>query len=944
MKLLHSPITLHGLFEEQVERRPEHPAIRYNGMSMTYVELNHRANLLAYELIRRGIQPQDHVAVIVSRRFELIIALLAVLKSGAAYVPIEPGYPLERKNYILDHSSAFAVITEDQERLDVPVQIVLETNLPTVSMNQPNPDIHVDEHSLAYIMYTSGSTGLPKGVMIEQGPAVNLIRWVNRELSIGSADKVLFLTSVCFDLSVYDIFGMLAAGGTVVLCPEEQVSDPGQLRRLLIEEGVTFWNSVPTTLLYLIRYLAEFDPDCRLPMLRHLFVSGDWIPLELARSCRSRFPHASLTALGGATEATVWSIYYTVDEVSSEWNSIPYGKPIDGNLFYILDEMGSPVAPGNTGEMFIGGIGLARGYLKEPHKTSKSFLPDPFQKQGRMYRTGDLGRLMEDGNIEFLGRIDDQVKIRGYRVEIKEVEKRLLECPGVKDAAVTARSHEHGGQYLCAYLTLSHPLELYTLKQRLSSQLPTYMLPSIFIRLDALPLNANGKVDKKQLPAPSPVMLMIDSGSEPCATPLEFILQKLWEKVLPIQGIGAEQDFMEIGGSSIEAVALHSELLRYGFSISFEELAAHSTIRTQASLLEKKTTPVASVRNESIAASEEETDAVKPRPFNSFFYKSCLYNSLFPVLQMFGREPNSLLCGEVFAYAWKGEPEECIISTVPMVNESPEEALHRLHLKADFKHLPNGDDLLKQLDYGLARRRLFIVWLDSFYQPDRRDAFRKRHIPHTLLVYGHDAASGRYLILEHSHEQALNYKERSITASDLLNSCLGYKEHLQSLADGYTWIEFPAWQDAYEYDLAADRARMAALFAEYGPAVIRGLDTLAEFKALYAARSWTDYVAFAQRLLPGVTAIIDSKRAEIYRLARLFPGSRMIASAESVLESWLEIRGDLIRGAKGLPLSPEQQAIHLLLLEGIRSQERELAETLCGGIGHRINFEEEAYP
>ncbi|OMF96007.1 hypothetical protein BK144_05360 [Paenibacillus sp. FSL R7-0273] len=940
-------MTIHRLFEEQAERISGHPAIRFNGISMTYGELNRQANLLAHKLIRKGVQRHDTVAVIVSRRFEMIIALLAVLKSGAAYVPVEPGYPLERKNYILSHSSAFAAITEDRERLNVPAQIILDPELPAASGPADNPDIPLKEDDLAYIMYTSGSTGMPKGVMIGHRAAVNLIRWVNRELDMGSGDKGLFITSVCFDLSVYDIFGMLAAGGTIVLCPEAQVADPKQLSSLLIDEEITFWNSVPTTLLYLVRHLAEAQPQARLPKLRQLFLSGDWIPLELARSCRYRFPQARLTALGGATEAAVWSIYYTVDEVNPKWNSIPYGKPIDGNLFYILDEAGKPVARGEAGELFIGGIGLARGYMKEPNKTAGSFLPDPFRnpRHDRMYKTGDLGRMMEDGNIEFLGRTDDQVKIRGFRVELKEVEKRLLECPGVRDAAVAARSHESGGQYLCAYLVSEHPLSLSGIKQQLSAQLPAYMLPSMFITLDKLPLNPNGKVDKKQLPAPSAAALLTESGHVTCATALELDILRLWEKVLPIRNIGAEHDFYEIGGSSIEAVALHSELLQAGFNLSFEEVTGHPTIRGQARLLEE--IPLVSggkagERSASEAAGIPINAALKPRPFNLFYYKSCLYNSLFPVLDYFGRNPNAYLCSEIFAYSTQGRHDGELIALEPLVNEPPEAVLRRVQLNADFRHFPHSGALLAQLDDGLNRKSLFIVWVDSYYQPDRRDAYMKRHIPHTLLVYGKDEASGKYFILEHSHEHALNYKERSIAAHDLLNSCLGYREHLQSPADAYTWIEFPAEQEPFKYDPAAERSELAALAAAHKPSILGGLDALSSFTAAYALLEWTEHSQSAAGLATNVTSIIDCKRAEKHRLEQLFPDPPMLALVQAVLDGWLEIRSDLIRHHKGIMLPPERREAHLHLLQQIKDQERELAEMLCGSVQNN-ELGEEAY-
>lgn len=529
--------TLHEAFEARAVQQPEHPAIVFAGESISYQELNRRANCLAHELIARGVRPNDHVGISVKRNMNLVMALLAVLKSGAAYVPVDPGYPASRKNYILQHSGASAAICDDEEPLAVPVQISLgsaevDATAAPNSADYPadNPNISIDGSDLAYIMYTSGSTGTPKGVMIEHRSAVNLISWVNRELDIGSHDRGLFVTSVCFDLSVYDIFGLLAAGGTIVLCPEPQITDPDSLTRLLLEQRITFWNSVPTTLHYLVRHLAEYIPDFAQLELRHIFLSGDWVPLELARNYSRYFPQAKLTALGGATEAAVWSIYYPVTEVREDWTSIPYGIPVEQNYWYILDDDLQPVAAGETGELYIGGIGVARGYIKDPVKTAQAFMPDPFRESeaDRMYRTGDLGRMREDGTIEFLGRRDDQVKIRGFRIETKEVEKLLLEYPGIRDVAVMARSHSSGDKYLCAYLTAAQAVSGAALKMYLAARLPAYMLPSVFVRLEHFPLNANGKVDKKQLPEVSLHNILTDSEFTPCTTPLQQSICQAW--------------------------------------------------------------------------------------------------------------------------------------------------------------------------------------------------------------------------------------------------------------------------------------------------------------------------------------------------------------------------------------------------------------------------------
>ncbi|MEK4042675.1 amino acid adenylation domain-containing protein [Paenibacillus sp. FSL H8-0048] len=958
--------TLHECFELQAARQPGQTAIVTAGESMSYGELNRQANRLAHKLIARGIRPNDHVGVIMNRNKHLVVALLAVLKSGAAYVPLDPRYPDSRKNYILQHSGAVAAICENGEPLDVPVQFTLGaadlTADPAASPSSAdNPGLPVQGRDLAYIMYTSGSTGMPKGVMIEHRSAVNLIGWVNRELHMSSRDKGLCVTSVCFDLSVYDIFGLLAAGGTIVLCPESDITSPAGLIRILLEQGITFWNSVPATLQYLIRHAAEQLPDFTQMQLRHIFLSGDWIPLELARSYSRYFPRAKLTALGGATEAAVWSIYHHVAEVCGNWTSIPYGLPVAQNVWYILDDSGQPVDAGETGELYIGGIGVARGYINDPDKSARAFLPDPFGNPAadRMYRTGDLGRMREDGMIEFLGRRDDQVKIRGYRVETKEVEKRLLDYPGIRDAIVTARSQGSGEKHLCAYLTASQPdIPVTALRQHLAEHLPVYMIPSIFVRVEQLPLNANGKVDKKQLPEVTLNAMLTDSVYIPCTTPLQQSIRQAWEAVLELKEPGLHHDFFEIGGSSVEAVALHSELAARGITLAYEDLLSSSTIGAQAMLAEQGlavyTTAAASLRGDAYhkeaaagASFPEQSNvpgspiipasgiqicrAAQPQPFNDLYYKSCLYNSLFPVLNVFGRNLNTFLCSDIYVYRLESsEAGPSSISAVCLESATPEALLEQLRLTVRYEAPLEGKALKQRLIAGLERQSLFILWVDSFYEPARRDTYRKKHLAHTLLVYGFNELQDQFLVLEHSHKDALNYRERMLTAGDLLNGCQGYLQHLMLPEQTYTLMEFPRDQQPYLYDRLPDIYKLRSLYRTCQDDLAGGIAALSVFLADYAALPGNPEEPHTRRLIAGLNTIIDFKRAEQYRLERLFTDQPAAASiAGGIIRAWLDIRSDLIRWSKGIQLPEDWRTAHERLLKDIMHKEEELIVRLC---------------
>ncbi|PKM50197.1 MAG: hypothetical protein CVV02_12585 [Firmicutes bacterium HGW-Firmicutes-7] len=552
---------MHHLIEEQAVKSPENIALTYKDKEITYKELNVRSNQLAWILIKKGVRCGDNVALVSKRNFEMIIGMLGILKAGAAYVPIDPNYPCARRDYIAKNSNVTAVVLDKDYEVSLKNTIKIDyENM--LGYPTRNPNIEKNSKDLAYIIYTSGSTGLPKGVMIEHHSAINLISWVNREFDVNEKDVLLFITSMCFDLSVYDIFGILAVGGRIVIAESEQIKEPQALKRLLKDEGITFWDSVPSTMNYIINAIEEKEEDFCQTDLRLVFMSGDWIPVKLPDKVKRYFPNTSVISLGGATEGTVWSIYYPIEDVSKYQTSIPYGKPMDNNYFYILDDHRNIVPYGVAGELYIGGVGVARGYANDEEKTSKSFVPDRFQnadnKLARMYKTGDLGRMLPDGNIEFLGRKDYQVKIRGYRVELGEIENQLLKRQDIREAVVVDKVDSSGNKYLSAYLVSNKEIANATLREHLSKELPEYMIPTYFIKIDKLPLTSNGKIDRKALPDVD----CIHTGVE-YEGPTNEIQEKLieiWKEVLEVEKIGINDSFFDLGGHSLKVTALVSKI------------------------------------------------------------------------------------------------------------------------------------------------------------------------------------------------------------------------------------------------------------------------------------------------------------------------------------------------------------------------------------------------
>lgn len=604
---------IHRLFEQQVINNPSAIALLDPGHVVTYEELNQSANRLARTLMKEGIGAGKFVSVTLERSPEMIIAVMAILKTGAAYVPAEPYLPTGRIKTIVE-SLAIPVAITDLQNLSkvaacthglkcVKTVVCLEemaglngylsndchwklVTPETIDTELAiNPDLPLSSESLAYVIFTSGSTGAPKGVAVKHKPVINLIEWVNREYNVGANDKLLFTTSLAFDLSVYDIFGILAAGGTVRIATREELQEPESLVDCMIEEDITFWDSAPASLLQLVPYMKRAVSEET--ALRLVFLSGDWVPLTLPDAVRQAFTRAKVIALGGATEATVWSNYFPVGDIDVAWRSIPYGKPIQNAAYYILDKNYNVCPIGVKGDLYIGGECLASGYINDADLTARKFIPDPFRKGGTMYYTGDKARWFEDGNIEFLGREDSQVKIRGYRIELGEIEHQLLKYPGVETVKVIVRQAAGGNHYLVAYYVNGAAIEEISLRSHLSSQLPEYMIPAYFVHLDQMPVTVNGKLDTKALPDP---IVSTDSLYSAPLNETESIIIDIWAQVLkqPKDTIGREADFFRLGGHSLTATFMLAQVhQKLDVKVPLIELFKRPMLRDLADYIEQ---------------------------------------------------------------------------------------------------------------------------------------------------------------------------------------------------------------------------------------------------------------------------------------------------------------------------------------------------------------------
>ncbi|WP_433927428.1 amino acid adenylation domain-containing protein [Sorangium cellulosum] len=579
---------LHSAFRRRAQAEPSREAVVCGERRLTYGELAGRAAWLADRILARGVAPGELVAVVMERGWEQVVAVLAVLEAGGAYVPIDATLPEKRIHALLETTGAKLVLTQTAVKgriipRGVEVETVDNAGYRAPSWGEPRQG----PHELAYVIYTSGSTGVPKGVMIEHRSAVNTVEDINDRLGVGPEDRVFGVSSLSFDLSVYDVFGTLAAGGCLVMPEQGSEKDPERWLSLLERERVTLWNSVPALLQMLVDYAEGRGATLG---LRLALLSGDWIPLDLPERLRKRSPGTRCISLGGATEASIWSIVHPIEGALPGWTSVPYGRPLRNQRWYVLNDRMEECPDHVTGELYIGGLGLARGYWGDATKTAERFISWADGRASgaalekaelraraptgeRLYKTGDLGR-WRDGLIELLGRDDQQVKIGGHRVELGEIEAAFAAHASVKAAAVVAHGDPRDSRkQLIGYVVLRDGAQANDaeLLQHLRERLPEHMVPRHVRAVDALPLSANGKVDRSALPR----IDAAEQGGEYVAprTDLERHVAALWQEILGAPRVSMRSSFFELGGDSLAATRFVLELeRRRGLKLSMRAL------------------------------------------------------------------------------------------------------------------------------------------------------------------------------------------------------------------------------------------------------------------------------------------------------------------------------------------------------------------------------------
>ncbi|WP_253735759.1 amino acid adenylation domain-containing protein [Paenibacillus sp. FJAT-26967] len=596
--------TILQLFEEQAGRAPDRIAVSHMGQSLTYRELNERANRLARTLLERGVSPHTPAAVMGRHSLSIVVGIWAVIKAGMAYLPIDPDYPKERIEYILKDSGSSLLLTsgKEWEQLSYKGEVLALDDERLYNKGGNNLPVMSTADDLVYMIYTSGSTGNPKGAMIEHRGLVNYIWWAAKTYIRSENDVFALYSSIAFDLTVTSIFAPLISG-----CRIEIYEDDGRdfiVKRIVEDNKATVIKLTPAHLA-LIK-----DMDFSAYTVRTFIVGGEDLKCSLARDIYEN-SRGGIEILNeyGPTETVVGCMIYRYDPAGDEGVSVPIGQPIDNVQIYLLDEQLEPVPNGSVGEIYISGDGVARGYLYRDELTQERFLSNPFLMGKRMYRTGDLAVRHENGSIVYLGRIDHQVKIKGYRIEMGEIEHQLLEIDGIEKAVVMDRTGEDGQQQLAAYYVARGPLTALELRMKLAEVLPSYMIPAYFVRLDQLPLTPNGKVDRRLLPDPEQYIETSDTGR---TSGVETMLMDIFQDVLRLKEITVQDNFYRLGGDSIKAIQIVSKVKSAGYQLKVQQIMSYPVIRELAVLIE--------INSAAPIEQGPSHGEVKPLPITSWFF------------------------------------------------------------------------------------------------------------------------------------------------------------------------------------------------------------------------------------------------------------------------------------------------------------------------------------
>ncbi len=884
-------VTVHELFEYQAAMTPNRIAVITPSENLTYREINQSANSLACKLHKMGVGPNKIVAIVTERSQYMIIGILAILKAGGAYLPVSTDYPDDRIAYILIDSKAVLVLAQESEviRLNAIMKDTPIINLEalenytdqTAAMKNWN-----SSEDIVYVIYTSGSTGSPKGVLIQHNSVVNRLNWMKNKYSFGQEDTILQKTTYCFDVSVFEIFLWFFTGARVCLLKPGGEKNPKDMIQAIDSSNIKIIHFVPSMLDVFLDYVKEACQQARLSSLEHIIVSGEELTLQVRDKLYSVLGRdkVQLHNFYGPTEATIDVTYYDCSSQNSLY-IIPIGKPIDNTRIIITDKNGNQQPIGVPGELCIAGDNLARGYLNNEELTHSKFVYSTEDPSERIYQTGDLARWLNDGNIEFLGRMDNQVKIRGFRVELGEIEKYMRDFAPVRQAVAVVDSKQN----INAYYVAEQFIDARAIRQYMLTKLPSYMIPAFFFRISKLPLNASGKCERKLL---HHYIMTEEYNTENMeeVTELQSQLVLIWEKIIGIKNIQCGDNFFEIGGNSLHAIKLEVEMEKIGYTMEAADIFKYQTLREFADSLENQnqsTRVVPVSADHDYAAQNLMTNAISNIGiFNEFRYRSCFYNAIFGALLCIDRSVMPVLINDVFVYSYRDQLQLRIDyrERYPLI-----EVLEKHNIAS---HLQNNTmDMIETIKASVDSGSPIVIAIDSFYEPIRKDTYQKMHWPHYLLIYGYDEQRKTIAIIEHLHRESLSYDKRELSYDDILRCYNSYMENYASPNEP-TIISFSLIKKERNKNLrAVYRKNYFTHLAESFPAIKQGIVQFEVFLDDLQIMLTKEKELFQNttKLTVAFNEIIEMQKVEYYKYSNLFRENHRIMEVLKELENYFVI-------------------------------------------------------
>ncbi|WP_339305528.1 amino acid adenylation domain-containing protein [Paenibacillus sp. FSL R5-0519] len=903
-------------FLEQVNKAPEQTAVIEGERQISYHSLEEQSNQLARLLITSGVTAESSVPVMMAGSIELIITILAVFKAGGTYIPLHPEYPLERVRHILMASNARILLTglleKDVHQALEEMTLAMSSGSGIAMMKLDDAPwraedgsglrIVPDMNGLAYILYTSGSTGEPKGVGVEQR---NLSAYVNAfqaEFQLNATDRVLQQAASTFDTYMEEVFPALTAGATLVVVQREQLLDIQGLVQLLDRHQVTLVSTTP-------HILKELNRMPNLTSVRTFISGGDVLKVA---DIGHLLTYTDVYNTYGPTETTVCALY---EKLSSEsMDPIPVGRPIQGYFVHIGDHHGRMLPVGVPGEICISGKGVSRGYIGLQELTEQKFSESPFVEGARMFRTGDTGMWTAEGRVLFLGRMDKQVKVRGHRIELAEVERHLNRYGPIAESVVLTTGVE-GEKVLTAYIVADTELYVMDIRQYLISLLPEYMLPSKYIQISHMPRTIHGKIDTREL-LNQKQSLHFGMNYAPPETELQHQLVNVWCTLLEMDQIGIDDDFFQLGGHSLLVIRMEVELENLGIRVLPSILYDNPTIRMLATVLEEnpelgdsyasenhgqvsgiikvnKTLSSMDVEHSRLARSDGY------HPFNDVFFKLCFYNSLFPIVLQQKKSILPFFIHHVDEYLWSEKKQFLVNGFVSCRKDT--DILDDLGV--GYEMVKISEDIIQDVSRAVLDARPVIVWVDVYYTSIRNDTYLKKHIPHTWLVYGADPINQTFTVMEHKHHDNLSYEERTVSYQDLSDSYHGYIEHFNM--ENHTFYTFYN----KHYPVIHQRDAGAKQLEDYWKIYVDHIEEQKERveKSLVRLEESVPQFEFvvqdphlvssmAEDWVISLHKLISAKKAEVYRCANLTGAdSQLTHIRERIVMKWSDIRAVLAK-------------------------------------------------